>query len=166
MGIETIIQLAIIGILIIIVYQDLKFRVLDLKYAIILLALCIGYNTIHPILDYINAFQIAGFVLVNIMCLTLYFSVKNKQFINPINSKIGLGDIVFFLVIAPLFYIKAYILFFVTGMLFSLLLYGVFIRFREKQKKTIPLAGYLSMYLVIILLSNIFLNTTIFNLGI
>lgn len=166
MSIELIIQLAIIGILMIIVYQDLRYRVLDLKYAIILLTLCIGYNTIHPILDYKNAFQIAGFILINIICLTLYFSVKNKQFVNPIDSKIGLGDIVFFLVIAPLFYIKAYILFFVTGMLFSLLLYGVFIRFREKQKKTIPLAGYLSIYLGMILLSNTFLNTTIFNLGI
>ncbi|MEP0266057.1 hypothetical protein [Dokdonia sp.] len=159
------ILLGILIILIVIIYQDLKYRVLDLKYAVILLLLCIWYNSIHPILDYKNTFLITGFILVNVMCLTLYFSAKKRQFINPIDSKIGLGDIVFFVVIAPLFYLKAYILFFITGLLFSLLLYGVVIRFREKQK-TIPLAGYLSIYLGLILLSNTIFNTTIFNLGI
>jgi len=159
------ILLGILMTLIIIVYHDLKYRVLDLKYAIILLLLCVWYNSIHPILDYQNALLITGFILVNILCLTLYFSIKNKQFINPIDSKIGLGDIVFFIVIAPLFYLKSYILFFITGLLFSLLLYSVVIRFREKQK-TIPLAGYLSIYLGMILLFNTIFNTTIFNLGI
>lgn len=165
MSIKLFIQLGIITLLIIITYQDLKYRVLDLKYAFFLLLLSIWYNSVHPILDYKSILQITVFILVNIFCLIGYFSLKHRKFINPINSKIGLGDIVFFLVIGPLFYIKTYILFFITGLLFSLLLYGVIIRFREKQK-TIPLAGYLSIYLIIILLSNTFLNTTIFCLGI
>lgn len=158
----------LLGIIItlgIILYQDVKHRTLDIKFAIVLLLLCVGYNIVHPILDYKNALLIIGFILVNILCVTVYFSIKHKQIINPIDSKIGLGDIVFFIIIAPLFHLKSYILFFITGLLFSLLVYAVVIRFREKQK-TIPLAGYLSLYLGMILLSNTFFKTTIFNLGI
>ncbi|WP_169668979.1 hypothetical protein [Flavivirga algicola] len=95
------------------------------------------------------------FLLINISGLTLYFSIKEKVFVNPIDRFIGLGDIVFFIAITPLFKLETFIPFFIVGLLFSLLLYAIILLF--KKIKTIPLAGYLALYLVInIVIQNVF----------
>lgn len=88
-----------------------------------------------------------GFVTINIVGLLLYYSIKEKKIINPIDSMIGLGDVLFFLSIAPLFNLKSYILFFITGMIFSLVIHLLVNRF--KKQKTVPLAGYMAIMFVI-----------------
>ncbi len=87
-----------------------------------------------------------GFVVINIIGVTLYFSFKNKSFVNPVDSMIGLGDILFFVAITPLFNLKSYILFFIVGMLFSLVIHIIVNAF--KKQKTVPLAGYLALFLI------------------
>jgi len=78
--------------------------------------------------------------------LFLYASVKSKRIINPIDSSIGLGDIVFFVAIIPLFFSTTYIFFFSTGMLFSIICHLLFTKNKEAH---VPLAGYLSIYLIL-----------------
>ena len=88
-----------------------------------------------------------GFVIVNVLGLFFYYSFKEKKVVNPIDTRIGLGDILFFLAITPLFSLKSYILFFIIGMLFSLIIHVVINAI--KPQKTVPLAGYLALILVI-----------------
>ena len=160
----NIISLLIIGVLGIICYQDLRYRILDIKYAIILLVLCCWYNAKHPLLNYKDALAIIGFIVLNILALLLYFSVKEKRFTNPIDVKIGLGDIVFFLAVIPLFITRHYILFFISGLLFSLLI-ATTLKVISKKNKPLPLAGYLSIYLSGIFIIYILFNNTFLNLG-
>ena len=126
---------------------------LILPILILVTALTINYYTFH--LQGVSILYNVGFILVNILGLVAYFSIKSKSLVNPIDSSIGLGDILFFIAITPLFNLKPFILFFISGLLFSLMAHGISSLF--KHQKTIPLAGYLSLFLMLnLVLKNVF----------
>lgn len=60
----------------------------------------------------------------------------------------GLGDLLFFVAVVPLFSTYNYILFFITGMLFSIVGFLV-IRLTTKTE-LVPLAGLLGLYIVVL----------------
>nr|WP_256935110.1 hypothetical protein [Olleya sp. HaHaR_3_96] len=107
-------------------------------------------NYIFEELSFKDTIYNIGFIAVNIIGLSLYFSIKNKKFINPIDESIGLGDILFFLAITPLFTLKPFIVFFVVSLLLTLLFYSIVNAI--KKTSTIPLAGYLSIFLMAFLI--------------
>jgi len=100
----------------------------------------------------------ALFILVVFFGLWLYLSLKQGQLINPLKNHIGLGDVLFFIAITPLFSLKNYMLFFITGMLLSLILSGLF----TKKNRMIPLAGILALYLAFLKIGSFFLSVDIF----
>ena len=146
-------------ILLLVFFQDLKKRTIHVGLPILIFLLALIINYISPGLTFSVILYNIAFVCINIIGLTLYFSFKSKILINPIDTFIGLGDIVFFLALTPLFSLKPFIMFFILGLLFSLLIHSVLLIF--KRVKTIPLAGYLSIFIVVnILAKNIFkINT-------
>ncbi|MEP1490158.1 MAG: prepilin peptidase [Algibacter sp.] len=153
-------SLFLIVILVFVFFQDLKKRTIHVALPVILflLALVINYSSID--LKFNTMLYNIVFITINILGLVLYFSYKNRGFINPIDTYIGLGDVVFFLAITPLFNLKPFILFFVSGLLFSLLLHVSLSLF--KQVKTIPLAGYLSLFLIVNIVAKNLFNTPLF----
>ncbi|WP_308993686.1 hypothetical protein QLS71_007920 [Mariniflexile litorale] len=140
-------SVVLIVVLTVVLYQDIMNRTIHITLPVSLFLIAMSINFISIDLDFYNILYNIAFVLINILGLTLYFSFKNKVFINPIDTFIGLGDIVFFIAITPLFTLKPFILFFIIGLLFSLLVHGVYSIF--KNGKTIPLAGYLALFLMI-----------------
>jgi len=89
--------------------------------------------------------------------VTVYFSIKNKGWVNPFQNMIGIGDLLFLVALVPFFTSRNYILFFVMGMIFSLILYGV-IKSIYRIENTIPLAGYLSIFMIGVLGINTFFD--------
>ena len=145
----------LIGVLLFVLYYDVKQRMIHVILPVLIfgIATLINYFSINLTLS--SIIYNMGFILVNILGLTLYFSLKAKGFINPIDNSIGLGDVAFFFAITPLFNFKAFILFFISGLFFSLLVYTITLMF--KNVKTIPLAGYLSLFLVMsLIIKNVF----------
>ncbi|RED45649.1 hypothetical protein DFQ02_10827 [Seonamhaeicola aphaedonensis] len=139
----------LIGVLVLVFIQDFKNRAIHvmLPIGLLLAALVVNYTSNHlRLLDI--AYNIL-FVLINLFGLMLYLSFKEKHFINPIDTYLGLGDIVFFLAVTPLFNFKSFILFFIFGLLFSLLLH-IGLKWMIKIN-SIPLAGYLSLFLMLII---------------
>lgn len=87
--------------------------------------------------------------------------IKTKEPMTAMKESIGLGDILFLLAVIPLFQFRNYILFIITGMIFSLLLF-LGVRFFKKMD-TVPLAGYLSLFLIGILATDFFLFPNLLN---
>lgn len=143
-------------VLIIIIWQDIKQRAIHflLPIVVFLIALIINVKSDH--LNYLMIFKNIGFVGINILGLLLYFSFKGKKVINPIDKKIGLGDVLFFIAITPLFNLRLYIVVFVLGMIFSLIMHLIVRLFNEQQ--SIPLAGYLAFFLIVFLFLERVLN--------
>jgi hypothetical protein len=137
------------------VFQDLKFRGIHIAVfpVILLIALYFNFWMNWGWLDLIKSLS---FLTVTLVVLFLYLSAKNKGFVPLFKQYLGLGDVLFFIAVLPLFSFRNFILFFITGMLASMLFHVLLSSFQTK--KTIPLAGYLSIYLIG-LITYAFVNT-------
>jgi Flp pilus assembly protein protease CpaA len=153
-----------------------------LKIALAILLLClilvfiqdIKYRKIHvilPIVIFIVSFFViplkkydlleillfnTGFFFITLGILTLYMSLKSKKFLNPFEHYFGLGDLLFYVAVTPLFLLKNYILYFILSLIFAILMqFGLKKIIREE---TVPLAGFAALFLFIILLKDSFID--------
>lgn len=144
--------------LVVIIYQDIKYRMihfilLPLLFFSGLYLFFLREKVIYEIL--LNLFFL-GIILGSLIG---YNSLKNKKISNPVDTIIGLGDILFFIAITPFFYHISFLLFFTTGMIFSLILHFLF---NHKNKIRIPLAGYMSIYFLLLAFTSSFLENDFF----
>jgi hypothetical protein len=83
-------------------YQDFRYRAISWFWLPILFML-LAYNHIKNtsyelVID--NFLLNISFLIFQMGALTLYFSFKNKRFVNVINTYLGLGDVLFFVVLS------------------------------------------------------------------
>ena len=142
-----ILYILVILLSVVIFWQDYFNRTIHLIAAILLLAVCTIINLKSDFLSLENAGFNFLFLIVNLLGITLYYSLKNGRIVNPINQYIGIGDFIFMLAIVPLFNLKEFILFIICGFIFSLIIH--FISSSFKKTKTIPLAGYLALFIIL-----------------
>ncbi|WP_203258180.1 hypothetical protein [Hyunsoonleella ulvae] len=152
-------NILLIIVLAIILYQDFMMRTIHVSLPLGVFLIALTVNLISNDFSVYQMLYNLAFITINILGLTLYFSLKHKTLVNPIDSFIGMGDIAFFLAITPLFHLKPFILFFIVGLVFSLMVHGVLLLF--KKVKTIPLAGYLALFLAINIVANNLLKINI-----
>lgn len=137
----------------IITYQDFRYRAVSwiLFPIIALLNLCYTLWYMHtPASVFLTNTGInAGIILSQFLFLKLYFSFREKKIAVIIDRYIGLGDIIFYLLLCLFFSPLAFITFHIGSLLFCLLLYiplkvnGI--------NRTIPLAGLQSLLMIILL---------------
>jgi len=142
-------------------FQDCKSRRIFIGLPVLILITSIflseGFVASYLVLNIIV-------IVLIILGLTLYYSISKRRFINPINRFLGVGDLFFMLSIVPLFSTHKFILFLIIGFIISLIIHLCYSFFYKV--KTIPLAGYLSGFLMILVLCNVFLfNYNLFNGG-
>lgn len=136
-------------------YQDFKYRKINVLLPLILFMVSLYFfKTKTPFPDLIYFFNLF-FLLLILMVLMVYMSIKNKRFLNPFTNYFGLGDLLFFVAISPLFLTREYVLFFILSMLFSILLQTILKKVLKEQ--SVPLAGYSALLLIIIVASDLFL---------
>lgn len=155
---DVFLKIALLSLLVIVVVQDIRHRAIHFLLPIVLFV--VGMLRFYLLeLNYVELSINTLFLGLLMMGLFLYVSLKSRQLVNPINTFIGIGDIVFFVAIIPLFYSTPYILFFSTGMVFSILTHLLFTKDKERH---VPLAGYLSIYLVLLMFIDSWLSRDIF----
>ncbi|WP_281239376.1 prepilin peptidase [Flavobacterium praedii] len=135
--------------LLVLFFQDWKYRAIHVVLPILIFLS--SYFIIKQENKLSNKIMILNlcFFLITLSILTLYMSLKNKCFLNPFENYFGLGDLLFYISIAPLFNLKNYVLFFILSMIFAICLQFTL---RKKMKhNTVPLAGFSALFLFIIL---------------
>lgn len=140
--------------LVIIFFQDWKHRKIHIGLPILIFGvsffiISIERNQLFEIILFNTAF-----FLLTLGILTFYMSLKSKKFLNPFEYYFGLGDLLFYLAVTPLFLSKNYILFFILSLLFSIILQLGLNKFIKQE--TVPLAGFSSLFLLIMLLKDQF----------
>lgn len=142
--------------LLLVFFQDWKFRRIHVILPLVIF-LCSFYIICQ---GNISQFKNIAFNLVflglTLGILTTYMSLKNKQFLNPFQNYFGLGDLLFYAAIAPLFVIQNYILFFILSMIFAIGLQMGLKKIITEQ--TVPLAGFSALFLCIVILKDNFLH--------
>lgn len=83
-------------------------------------------------------------------------SLKTREFLNPFQNYFGLGDLLFYVAIAPLFLLQNYILFFIFSMVFAI---GLQLGLKKIiQENTVPLAGFSALLLFILIIKDMMLD--------
>ncbi|SEC56565.1 hypothetical protein SAMN04489761_3342 [Tenacibaculum sp. MAR_2009_124] len=132
--------------------EDFKFRLVNILYfgALIIISFTIFIlkNGIFK-----NLIFSLFFLLLNLFFIKVYTIIKEGGFKGNLFKipDLAEGDILFFLVVIPLFSFFNYVVFFITGLLISLLIHVV-VKRKIDKRETIPLAGYLALYLGILVL--------------
>ncbi|MFD2162280.1 hypothetical protein ACFSJU_07735 [Paradesertivirga mongoliensis] len=137
------IKTLLIAGLLFVFYQDLRYRAVYwvLFPALLGLLVLLGIQE-RDILDLtLSSTYNLAFLLLQLLVLFIYFSVKAGRFVNITSGYLGWGDVLFLLCIAfylsPVNYLLFYILSLVLVLLGALLIYT----FRHAQEIKIPLAG-------------------------
>lgn len=133
--------------LIMIAYQDIKSRAIHVALPVVLLCTS-GYMFYGSSLPINQLLPTVLFILVCLAGIVIHFSIKNRRLSNPFDIAFGLGDVFFLVAIIPLFTFRNYLLCFVAGMLFSLIT-SLIVKLITKNE-LIPLAGYLSIFLLVV----------------
>lgn len=93
-----------------------------------------------------------GIILIVILLNYLFAKLVLKK--NLLKEAMGLGDILFFIAFALCFPTVAFINFFVFSILFTFVLHITLSKLLKEKNRQIPLAGYMSLFLIGIYLVN------------
>lgn len=143
-------------ILAIIIYQDFKIKAISWYLLPVLFIPVIikglQYLCFQLLLQYFLINIV--FVLLLFIGVTIYYSIKNKKLTNIINTSIGLGDILFFIVLCSTFSTINFIIFILITLILISIIYGILIYLLKISDKRIPLAGNMAIFLIILILLN------------
>lgn len=143
-----ILKLLLMGVFFLVFFQDYKDRkVYWFLYPIIgILVFVLQMQTASMYPALINS----GFnlVFISLLLLVCYAYAKLKLRQPLLKEVFGLGDVLFFVCIAFSFSIVSFLILFVFSLLFSLLLH--FSLQYKQTEKTVPLAGYMSLFFGIV----------------
>ena len=137
------------------VYQDIKNRSVSV-WVFIYLTITGGY--LHLKTQFLQLFLLNLLInmmvlLVVILIVLLYSKMALKKHLKEV---IGLGDILFFIVLAISFPTVSFLVLFSLSLIFSLVL---FLALKSKMiDKTVPLAGFQALFLGIIFFTNLLFN--------
>ncbi|OFX36402.1 MAG: hypothetical protein A2X08_14950 [Bacteroidetes bacterium GWA2_32_17] len=148
------IRIILFVLLLIVVYQDLKWReihwVIIPFLAILLILYSIQENTLIDVLN--NSLINLSIVFIQFLFVTFWFSIKSKKLINILRQHIGLGDWLFFVCLCLAFSPINFILFLVSAFILSLLIYLITLLILKSTEKTVPLAGLVATILLGVLI--------------
>jgi hypothetical protein len=133
-----------------IIYQDFKYRAISWWTIPLLFLSSIGVAIHSFYFDWKVIIVNLTLVAFQYLGVTLYFSIKNQKIINITRHYLGLGDLLFLLAITPLFAPLHFCCFLIGSLLLTLIL-TVLLSLLNRTLKTIPLAGFLSLYLLLLI---------------
>lgn len=148
------INILAISALIITAVQDFRRREIHWSLFPILLCLFIGEGILSaPAREYFQGtlFNLI-FLSIQALVLIIYYLLRRKSLRTIINGSLGLGDILFLLVTAFSLSDLNFIVFYMLGLTITLLTWLIIKPFLSINRDTIPLAGFLSVMLAIVLI--------------
>ena len=151
--------LFVVVVLAVMSFRDLVSREIEVYYfllmAVAVLVFCIERTNAGTLLQNIllNSLQLA----LLIACLTGYYRVRSGSSVrNFFSTKLGVGDLLFWIICTPLFTPVNFLLWMVLSLLFSLVASACMLLVSRKNRLTVPLAGIQAVTLIIVLVLNQF----------
>jgi hypothetical protein len=128
----------------VVIYQDFSQRLISLWTIPFIFFVALYIATKNEAWEVSFLIFNLGFLFIQLAGVSLYFSVKHRRFINISKDYLGLGDILFFVAISPLFAPFQFCIFFIGSLIFILGAAFAYQFITKKELKTIPLAGAMS----------------------
>ncbi|MFL5763629.1 MAG: hypothetical protein ACJ77K_06775 [Bacteroidia bacterium] len=162
---EIVTNISIILLLVVVIVQDLYYRRIS---AWLIPALFVGFlfrgmTVVGASAFFSDALFNLGFVAVQLGLMWLYFILKNRRWINIVDTFIGLGDLLFFIVLCTAFSPVNFIFFFISALICSLFSAFLYDRFVKRMQREVPLAGIMASVLIVTLISCSFLSLGLYD---
>jgi len=162
---QIFLSLSTIFLLLIIASQDFRYKGISWYFFPFLLLLIILMG-LHNISLYTWSWYLLInllFIFLNLLFLTIYFSFKQKKIANIFNTYIGVGDILFFVISATYFSPFWFLLFFVSGLLLTLIVSLFYFAVTKNSSTLIPLAGAMALLLILFIGIKTFWHINFYN---
>jgi len=139
------------GLLCVIIYQDFRYR--SLSISALAGGLVVATASSLMLNGWKQALTFAGInillIVVQLMGITIYFSIKKRKITNIINTYFGAGDLWFYTVVAFCFSPLNFVIFNLVSCIIILIIYAI-ARCATGYNSTIPFAGWMAIMLILI----------------
>jgi hypothetical protein len=134
-----------------VIIHDFINRKINIIALISILAIGLHYKSKTLLISWIDLGLNLSFIILNTAALWLYVYLRDHK--APfLDSRIGLGDILFWVSIIPFFEIERFIVIFVLSLVFTLGLHLILLKGNiYGVNKSVPLAGFQSLFILPIL---------------
>jgi len=139
--------------------QDFRFRAVHwILFPVLLILLVADSLFVSKIENYLDSISINLLViLLQGLILLAYYKLIGIQFINFIKERIGMGDLLFVLVMAFAFSWSTFLFYYIAGLLFTLITWIAVRNLIRLRTQLVPLAGILALFMTLIMLADIIL---------
>ncbi len=148
---QLFVDILCVSVLFIVIFQDFKNRSIA---GIIIPALLVLFffksyfeSNFTTILHYFLINN--AFILLQILLVTVYFSLRFKKMLNVINNYLGSGDVLFLMSMTTLFTPLNFIFFYIIAIFITTLSYGTYLVASGRRDYPIPLAGSMAIVLIV-----------------
>jgi hypothetical protein len=152
-----IIRLPMMMLLAAVTVQDLKSRAVYWFWFPLLTALFITDLKMYHEQSLAEICQVAminiGFVAVQLLLVSVYFSVKHRRWVNITNELLGWGDVLLLLSLSCYFSTLNYIFFYVFSLIIVLCIF-ITRSFIKKSYEHIPLAGLQALLVIVCIIAS------------
>jgi hypothetical protein len=145
--------IVLIVILFALVYQDFKHRAISWVFLVLFAGGLLAKGFLETSGSKIGSFFLinGAILVVQFTVLIVYFRMKGYRFNDFWKGVMGAGDFLFLLCTCLAFAPFNFMLFLLSGLLFTLLGYGVMKLVKAGQDRPIPFAGFLAGFLILFL---------------
>jgi len=152
------VNLFLIAVLSFVLYQDFKQRqILWILLPLLLSGFIIRAFVLHQTAGlWSNSVFNLLFIFLQLTGISIYMSIKNKKLTNIINTYLGIGDILFFVVIAFAFSPILFIAFYVSALTLTAIGFMTYRLINKRGNPQIPLAGAMAGMLGLLILVSMF----------
>ncbi|HEY4784841.1 MAG TPA: hypothetical protein VIH57_02275 [Bacteroidales bacterium] len=140
------------GVFLFVAFQDFRFRAISIWTLplIVILIVIINLQVTTARILFMNALVNILVFAIQLILVTIYFSLKHRKITNIVNRYLGLGDILFICVMGLMFSPLLFMIFLVTGLITVGLGYMLWRLMVTNTSSAIPLAGGLSLMLTLL----------------
>lgn len=158
---QLLITLLLIATLTIVVVQDFRERMISwLLVPVLFILFSVNGLLESSIKEVAAGFAInLAFIVLQLLVLTIYFSARKKKLVNIIDTLLGLGDVLLFIVLCAAFSPVNYFIFYLGSLLLTILGFGAY-KALKGRSTTIPLAGAMSIGMIILLCTRLFAESS------
>ena len=147
------IKISALAVLILIAYQDFRYREIHIAlFLMVSVFFFIDGQSNMPFLKYLlNVSYNMIFVLAQFLFVYVFYAIRGYGFKSLATDIIGTGDILFIVILSLAFPWQSFFLYYIGGLVFTLLIWLLLKYSGTVRNKLIPFAGLLSVYCALLL---------------
>lgn len=143
-----------------VIIHDYIYRKVNIITLLLILGIGLHYSSHTSSISWVDIGMNLSFIILNTTALWLYVYLRHRK-AAFLDSRIGLGDILFWVCIIPFFDIQRFITIFVLSLVFSLGLHLVLLKGKIYGGNiSVPLAGFQSLFMLPILVIDLLTLTS------